>query len=134
MPPHYHGTLRDRFALKFHAVMLAARRGSRRARREPTEDTRRGDKNMSEGQVTTDHDTIRHWAEERGAVPATVKSTETKGEPGILRLDFAPRDKSLDPISWEAFFEKFDHEHLAFLYQDGMNDGSISRFHKFINR
>ena len=89
---------------------------------------------MSEGQVTTDHGTIRHWAEKRGAVPATVKTTEKKGEPGILRLDFEPRDEALAPISWDAFFEKFDHEHLAFLYQDKTQDGSISRFHKFINR
>ena len=89
---------------------------------------------MADGQVTTDHDTIRDWAEERGAEPATVKSTERKGEPGVLRLDFPPRDQALDPISWDAFFEKFDHERLAFLYQDRTKDGSISRFHKFINR
>ncbi|HLH88591.1 MAG TPA: hypothetical protein VKX28_09045 [Xanthobacteraceae bacterium] len=89
---------------------------------------------MSEGQLTTDHDKIRKWAEERGAVPATVKATETKGEPGILRLDFPPRDKALEPIAWEDFFAKFDHEKLAFLYQDRTKDGSISRFHKFVNR
>ena len=89
---------------------------------------------MSEGQLTTDHNRIRKWAEERGAIPATVKATEKKGEPGILRLDFPPRDKSLEQIPWEDFFEKFDHEQLAFLYQDKTKDGSISRFHKFVNR
>jgi hypothetical protein len=89
---------------------------------------------MSEGQLTTDHDKIRKWAEERGAVPATVKATEKKGEPGILRLDFPPRDAALEQIPWEDFFEKFDHEHLAFLYQDKTKDGSISRFYKFVNR
>jgi hypothetical protein len=41
---------------------------------------------MSEGQLTTDYDKIRKWAEERGAVPATVKATEKNGEPGVLRL------------------------------------------------
>jgi hypothetical protein len=93
---------------------------------------------MSEGKTTIDHDEIREWAEERGGVPATVKGTERgKGkseEAGILRLDFEPRDEGLEEISWEEFFEKFDKEKLAFLYQDETADGSTSRFHKFVNR
>ena len=89
---------------------------------------------MSEGKVTTDHQTIRKWAESRGAVPATVKSTKSRDEPGILRLDFEPRDESLEPLDWDEFFEKFDREKLAFVYQDSTADGSPSRFHKFINR
>jgi hypothetical protein len=89
---------------------------------------------MSEGKVTTDHRKIRRWAEERGGVPSTVKSTGSKGEAGILRLDFEPRDAGLEPVDWEEFFKKFDHEKLAFLYQDKTSDGKVSRFHKFINR
>ena len=89
---------------------------------------------MSEGKVTTDHKHIRVWAEERGGKPATVKSTGSKGEPGILRLDFEPRDEGLEPLEWDDFFDKFEKEHLAFLYQDRTSDGKVSRFHKFINR
>jgi hypothetical protein len=89
---------------------------------------------MSEGHVTTDHGKIRRWAEERGAVPATVKATKDDGEPGLLRLDFPPRDSALEPVPWDDFFDKFEKEHLAFLYQDKTSDGSTSRFHKFINR
>jgi hypothetical protein len=94
---------------------------------------------MSEGKTTTDHDEIREWAEQRGGVPATVKGTERGGkrkgeEAGILRLDFEPRDEALEEISWEEFFEKFDKEKLAFLYQEETADGSTSRFHKFVNR
>ena len=94
---------------------------------------------MSEGKTTTDHDEIRQWAEERDGVPATVKGTAKGGkskseEAGILRIDFEPRDEALDEIPWEEFFEKFDKEKLAFLYQDETADGSTSRFHKFINR
>jgi len=89
---------------------------------------------MSHGEVTTDHDKIRRWAEERGATPATVEATKSDGEPGVLRLDFAPRDEGLEPVDWNAFFEKFEHEGLAFLYQDRTEDGKTSRFHKFINR
>jgi hypothetical protein len=94
---------------------------------------------MSEGKTTTDHDEIRQWAEERGGVPVTVAGTAKgkkgkSGEAGILRLDFEPRDEGLEEISWEEFFEKFDKEKLAFLYQEETSDGSTSRFHKFVNR
>jgi hypothetical protein len=91
---------------------------------------------MSEGKTTTDHDEIRRWAEERGGVPASVKGTEKsrKDDAGVLRLDFEPRDEKLEEISWEEFFEKFDREKLAFLYQEKTAKGETSRFHKFINR
>jgi hypothetical protein len=93
-----------------------------------------GDLTMATGKTTTDHEKIRRWAEERGGVPSTVKDTETQNGPGVLRLDFEPRDEELEPISWDEFFKKFDKERLAFLYQDRTQDGHISRFHKFVNR
>jgi hypothetical protein len=89
---------------------------------------------MAKGKVTTDHNHIRRWAEERGAVPSTVKATKSEGDAGLLRLDFPPRDESLEPVEWDDFFEKFDREGLAFLYQDKTAAGRKSRFHKFINR
>jgi hypothetical protein len=89
---------------------------------------------MAEANVTTDHDTIQRWAEERDGMPATVKGTAKKEEAGILRLDFPPRDEALEEISWDEFFEKFDKEKLAFLYQDETEKGSTSRFHKFVDR
>jgi hypothetical protein len=89
---------------------------------------------MSEGHVTTDHKKIRKWIEERGGHPATVKGTGSPGEPGLLRLDFDPRDEGLEPIEWEAFFDKFEKEDLAFLCQDHTENGKVSRFHKFVNR
>jgi hypothetical protein len=88
---------------------------------------------MSEAKLTTDHEEIRRWAESRDGRPATVKATMSGGEPGILRIDFDPPDESLEPISWEKFFDKFDREKLAFLYQDRTADGKISRFHKFVD-
>jgi hypothetical protein len=89
---------------------------------------------MSEGQVTTDHDTIREWIEERGGVPTSVEGTGRGQQPGVLRVDFEPEDAELEAISWDDFFEKFERERLAFLYQERTKDGSISRFHKFVNR
>lgn len=87
--------------------------------------------------VTTNHDKIRRWIEERDGVPATVERTgERRGEPGILRVKFPEQTESgsLKQLSWDDFFEKFDQENLAFLYQDEVQDGSVSRFCKFIDR
>ncbi|HEX2772735.1 MAG TPA: hypothetical protein VHN18_09935, partial [Micromonosporaceae bacterium] len=38
--------------------------------------------------VTTNHDVIRRWAQERNGVPATVDGTEHDGRAGVLRIDF----------------------------------------------
>ncbi|HVV61326.1 MAG TPA: hypothetical protein VHD14_06160 [Pseudolabrys sp.] len=89
---------------------------------------------MSEAKVTTDHATIRKWAEQRGGVPSAVEATGSKDDVGILRLDFEPKDKDLGKIDWDKFFDKFDEKKLAFIYQDKTDDGSISRFHKFVDR
>jgi len=89
---------------------------------------------MSDAKFTTNHEEIRHWAEKRGGEPASVKGTGSKGEAGVLRLDFEPKDESLDHISWEEFFDKFDEARLAFLYQEKTSDGKTSRFHKFVDR
>jgi hypothetical protein len=52
----------------------------------------------------------------------------------VLRIDFEPKESRLEPIAWDEFFDKFDKEELAFLYQEKTADGSVSRFHKFVNR
>ncbi len=87
-----------------------------------------------EAKTTTDRNTIRKWAEERGGRPATVRATEDDGHAGILRIDFDPKEKSLDPIDWEEFFRKFEESELEFLYQLHTKDGGLSRFHKFVHR
>ena len=83
---------------------------------------------------TTTHETIRRWAEKRGAHPATVIGTSSDTV-GVLRLDFpgySGKD-TLEEVSWDDFFEKFDREHLAFLYQDKTASGRTSRFCKFVD-
>ena len=92
---------------------------------------------MSESITTTDHDVIKEWVERRGGYPATVHGTHGKGEDaGLLRIGFdeAEQGDSLDPIEWENFFQKFDSEGLAFLYQDETKEGETSRFCKFVER
>ena len=86
--------------------------------------------------TTIDHDEIRKWAEVRGGKPATVKRTESDGEAGVLRIDFPGYSGagSLEEISWDEFFKKFDEKNLAFLYQDTTSSGEQSRFFKFVSR
>jgi len=88
----------------------------------------------SESKTTTNHDEIRKWVEERGGKPATVKGTGDGGEAGILRIDFPGYSggDSLEEVTWDEFFEKFDESNLQFLYQDKTADGKQSRFSKFV--
>ncbi|WP_437489071.1 hypothetical protein WME75_10005 [Sorangium sp. So ce1014] len=90
----------------------------------------------SSSKMTIDHDEIRQWAESRGGRPATVKSTEKDGEPGILRIDFPgySGEGSLEEISWEDFFAKFEESNLAFVYQEETADGEPSNFSKLVRR
>jgi hypothetical protein len=85
-------------------------------------------------QQTTDHETIRKWVEHRGGRPASVAKTHSEDDAGILRIDFAEPTPSLEEISWDEFFQKFDEQELALLYQDETKDGGTSRFFKFVRR
>jgi hypothetical protein len=89
---------------------------------------------MAESNTTTNHDEIRKWVEDRGGRPAAVRDTGGNGDAGILRIDFGDRDEGLDEISWDEFFKTFDENNLAFLHQDATEDGSQSRFNKFVSR
>jgi hypothetical protein len=55
---------------------------------------------------------------------------EGKDDPGVLRIDFPgySGQQSLEQISWDTFFEYFDENELAFLYQDE------NRFNKLVSR
>ncbi len=90
----------------------------------------------SESKTTTDHKMIQAWSEARGGKPATVKSTEHDGEVGVLRIDFPGYSGagSLEEMSWDEFFKKFDEKNLAFLYQEHTSSGEESRFFKFVSR
>lgn len=94
---------------------------------------------MSSAITTTDHATIKSWCEKRGGRPARVKSTgggprRKEGAGGILRIDFREPDDSLEQIEWEEFFDTFEKNKLAFLYQDSLESGEVSRFFKFVAR
>jgi hypothetical protein len=85
--------------------------------------------------TTVDHDEIRQWAESRGGKPACVKGTGGRGDTGVLRIEFRDDDEeSLHQIDWDEFFQKFDDQELALVYQDKTSDGKPSRFSKLISR
>ena len=82
---------------------------------------------MLEPKATTDHQEIKRWVEGRGGKPAAVKGTGSGDDPGVLRIDFPgyTSEESLRQISWEQFFDKFEKEQLAFLYQDEPQTNSV---------
>ncbi len=86
--------------------------------------------------TTTDHDQIRRWAEERGGQPASVIGTGGENDTGLLRIDFPgfSGEGKLEPISWEDFFDKFDEQSLALLYQEQTAAGEPSNFNKLVSR
>jgi hypothetical protein len=91
---------------------------------------------MALSKTTQDHDTIRKWAEARGAMPAEVASTAKGKQTGILRFAFPKaknrNDENLEDISWEEFFEKFDQNGLELIYQEKTAGGARSNFNKLI--
>ena len=84
----------------------------------------------SEAKVTTDQEEIRQWVEDRGGHPARVKGTE------VLRIDYPgySGEQRLEEITWDDFFEGFEENNLAFLYQEKTKDGKQSRFSKLVDR
>lgn len=92
----------------------------------------------AESHTTTDHDEIRRWADARGGTPARVGGTGSGDDPGLIRLMFpgAPQaeDDNLEEISWDEWFEAFDENGLALVYQEETSDGEQSRFNKLVSR
>lgn len=95
---------------------------------------------MAEAKTTVDHDEIRRWVESRGGAPARVKKTGRRGgaaarDPGILRVDFPgfSGEKTLEHIGWDEWFDAFEKNQLAFLYQDSVR-GRDSRSSKLVAR
>ena len=90
---------------------------------------------MSSAKTTTNHEEIRKWVEKRGGHPAVVSATENNDRAGgLLRIDYdepgGNNDDRLHRITWNEFFDIFDKNGIAFLYDP---DGD-SRFSKFVQK
>ncbi len=91
---------------------------------------------MARSLTTTDHDTIRRWAEERGGKPSEVGSTARGDDVGIIRIDFPgySGEGKLEEIAWEEWFKKFDESSLALVYEEHTSGGERSNFNKLVGR
>lgn len=91
---------------------------------------------MASAKRTTDHETILKWVEARGGWPAHVKDSGQRGDPGILRIDFEgySGEGKLEPLDWDTWFDAFEYNQLAFIYQDQTASGEQSRFNKLVQR
>jgi hypothetical protein len=73
-------------------------------------------------ETTTDHETIRKWAESKGGQPAAVDRTHRGGDVGIIRIMFPQvrqsEHESLVEITWDEFFEEFEKRKLALLFDE----------------
>jgi hypothetical protein len=90
-----------------------------------------------ESSITTDHDEIRRWAQERGGTPVIVRDTTSlsPGE-GYLHLEFPgySRGENAEKVSWDQFFSTFEERNLAFQYQEERPTGTETYNFKLIDR
>jgi hypothetical protein len=83
---------------------------------------------------TRDHESIRAWARERNAKPATVPGTKHNGHLGVLRFDFPGYGgEALAEVSWDEWFRTFDERHLEFVYQEHTSKGTESNFFRLVS-
>jgi hypothetical protein len=116
--------------------------GSHSGRGSSMQETRGSDSSSAgrsrRSNTTTDHDQIRRWAEERGGRPACVRGTGGGNDTGIIRIEFpgAPnaKDSKLEEIGWDEFFQKFDSNGLALVYEETTTRGARSNFNKLVGR
>src|SRR4051812_4736694 len=93
-------------------------------------------RSSASSKALTDHDEIRRWAEQRNASPSCVRNTGGSNDVGMIRLDFPgySGEGSLEEISWDDWFQKFDESGLALLVQDRTASGQKSNFNKLVSR
>ena len=93
-------------------------------------------RSAASSRTLTEREEIHSWAEERGAKPACVRNTGDEEDIGMIRLDFPgySGSQSLQSISWDDWFDKFEESNLALLVQDETADGETSNFNKLISR
>ncbi len=91
----------------------------------------------TKSKVTTDHEEIRRWAAARNGTPAVILRFKTDDDgvaPITIHFPGDRSENSLDEVSWEAWFKKFDAAGLALLYQENTAGGEQSNFNKLVGR
>jgi hypothetical protein len=82
-------------------------------------------------EYTTDHQRIRSWVKSHRGKPAQVLS-----EPKSLYIRFPshPNDDSVQTISWDDFFDKFEADQLAMQFVSDPSSGQGSPPVTFVHR
>jgi hypothetical protein len=88
---------------------------------------------VSQSQVTTDHSTIRRWADRRDGVPVSATPVGDV-EAGALSIAFTESTTGAVAIPWERFFRRFEEANLAFVYEAEAYDGDTSHVYEFVDR
>lgn len=65
-----------------------------------------------------------------------MRGTGEDAYPGIIRIDFPGHsgDETLQEISWDEWFDKFDKQRLALVYQEQTESGKTSNFNQLVRR
>jgi hypothetical protein len=85
------------------------------------------------GKVTTDHVVIKRWVKSRQGYPVIARKVLGNKISEQLHISFSCDDEpALEMISWDKFFELFEREKLAFLYQDDTKEEEDSNFCLFL--
>ena len=82
---------------------------------------------------TIDHKEIREWIEEQNGMPAVLTETSEDEEDGVesadmLHISFDPNDPNMVEMEWDEFFERFDNDNLALVYDDIIPKGTLPEF------
>lgn len=78
--------------------------------------------------ATYDQETIRRWADDHGLIPATVDDLSNGPDP-VGELTFAEPGGSygtVRSIDWSEFFDKFEDDDLALVFDDEEEDEESS--------
>lgn len=83
--------------------------------------------------ATRSHEVIQHWAQARGAEPATAGKRH-EGRPTVLRFQFPDYGGDrLECIPWADWLGTFEDRHLVFLFQERLKNGTQSNFFRLDN-
>lgn len=88
-----------------------------------------------EKRKTHDHYEIRSWIEQHGGHPACEYGVGD-GDAVLLQIDFAngTDTKPQHRLDWDEWFETFEQQNLALLYQADMAPGEGAPFYKLVGR
>lgn len=90
----------------------------------------------TENKKTTDKTLIQKWAEARRGIPVYIPDVHQEAG-GKLRICFKithNQHMQRHVISWEKFFQLFDEQQLALIYQENKYNGDRSIYCELVNR